>query len=521
MKKKLLAMMLGIVAMFTSCQKEDSGQLNLIDGKATFSVAVNDGIATRTVPNLAPSRYIMEVYEVTNPNDAVSGTVQQRYEKDAGSFDVILKEGANYACLFWADYGKPKDTEGYANNEYNATDLKDVKVVSYAKAMAFGGSVRFTYDSKATDKPYLTQTLTHSVAQVNFKQTEDFTADNNTLKVEFPKTFSLNLDGNVAKEILTSEASTKATHTFTGIAKASANTSIGTSYIIAASATQTVMDIKTTFNSEVVKDISAVPFQRNYKTNISGAYSNLYATTLSVECDDAWETPDNNEVFPKLVAVGDYYYSDGTFSTKYDDTKTAIGIVFWVDPSDATKGKIVALDETTALWATSYIQVGNSDAYKDIRSDYNTGTVTDVARLSGKANRVILDLFIEKNTQYTIANFPAFPNVAKKAEGWYLPAVNELQHLYCSYVGAAPTEWQKSTPSELETDSDTATKFNNALKAVGEELASGRYWSATENPKTDIDDYAWCVDFSNGNTSINNKASGYGNLRVRLVRDIE
>ena len=104
--------MLGIVAMFTSCQKEESGQLNLIDGKATCSVAVNDGIATRTVTNPAPSRYIMEVYEVTNPNDAVSGTVQQRYEKDAGSFDVILKEGANYACLFGADYGKTKDTEG-------------------------------------------------------------------------------------------------------------------------------------------------------------------------------------------------------------------------------------------------------------------------------------------------------------------------------------------------------------------------------------------------------------------------
>lgn len=335
MKRKLLTLALGIAAMFTGCQKEDSaGLTNPDNGKATFHVAVDNGVQTRaTTP--APTRYIMEVYEVATSGAAVSGTPQQRYEAASGSFEVILKEGTHYACLFWADYGAPGENAG----DYDASDLKAVSARGQATDMAFGGAVRFTYDSQASEKSYLSPVLTHSVAQVNFKQTEDFTAADNTLTVEFPKMFSLNLDGNAVTEII----SPPVTHTFTGIAKASQSQTIGTSYIIAADADQTVMDIKTTFNGEVGKTITNVPFQRNYKTNITGAYSNLYETTLSVTCDDAWETTEE-VTFPKVdemkFTIDLSTFSGNTSYTLPFTTSGATGdytlTVDWGDGSSAT-----------------------------------------------------------------------------------------------------------------------------------------------------------------------------------------
>ena len=189
-----IAMLLG-ATLLTGCQKDDSGLSNLADGTATFNVAVDNGVQTRssdpTSPNPLPSRYIMEVYEVATPTTAISGTAQQRYEATTGSFSVVLKDGVNYACLFWADYGTKDGTD----NEYNASDLKAVKIAKQATKEAFGGFVRFTYDSKAssTDKAkYLNVSLTHAVAQVNYKQIEAFTGTAaDSLMVEFTKTFAV------------------------------------------------------------------------------------------------------------------------------------------------------------------------------------------------------------------------------------------------------------------------------------------------------------------------------------------
>lgn len=363
MRRKLLTLALGIAAMFTGCQKEDSaGLTNPDNGKATFHVAVDNGVQTRAAtPADAPTRYIMEVYTVATQDAAVSGKCQQHLEAATGFFEVSLKEGTHYVCLFWADYGTPRGS----SNEYYASDLKFVRPKNgLATSMAFGGSVRFTYDSQETDKSYLTPTLTHSVAQVNFKQTEDFTAAGNTLTVTFPKGFTLNLDGNKAMENI---GSTGFSYTFTDIAKESENTTIGTGYIIAPDAGQTVMDITTTFNSEVTKTITNIPFQRNHKTNITGAYSNLYETALSVTCDDAWETPENEKNLDARIW-------DGTYPTTDDEAKEWMG-------------------EPTAQTPTTY-------------------TITTAKQLAGMAyycSQAIRDETFELSTDIDLANYPWRP----------------------------------------------------------------------------------------------------------------
>lgn len=476
MKRQLLTLALGIAAMFTGCQKEDSaGLTNPENGKATFHVAVDNGVQTRAELAKAPTRYIIEVYEVATADAAVSGTPQQRYEAATGSFEVVLKEGTHYACLFWADYGAPDgNTSGY-----DASDLKAVSANGQPADMAFGGAVRFTYDSQATTKPYLSPVLTHSVAQVNFKQTENFTADGNTLEVVFPKTFSLNLDGNAATVI----ANSPVTHTFANIAKESGNATIGTSYIIAADAGQTVMDITATFNGEVEKTITNVPFQRNHKTNITGAYSNLYETALSVTCDDAWETPENDEVFPK-PKVGDYYYKDGTWSTdnKSTDDNPVIGVIYKVN-ADGKSGSVVSLIEPTGLaWSTTSDQIGVSSS-------------TDGKANTDKVFAYITEKSVDINT-YPIFNACQTLRTETGNDGWYIPG------RYYDFFR----------------DESVVTAINSKLTAAnGVALVvptgdSNAYWTSVETS----DGRGAMKQIASGSATSSNKANTY---KVRFVLD--
>lgn len=70
-------------------------------------------------------------------------------------------------------------------------------------------------------------------------------------------------------------------------------------------------------------------------------------------------------------AVGDYYYSDGTWSSELDGTKTVIGVVFYIgDPAqddaimaedcpDCTHGLVISLYNQNTPWQSNY------DAYGD------------------------------------------------------------------------------------------------------------------------------------------------------------
>lgn len=479
MKRKLSKIALCIISyalctlFLASCQKEDSSQMpGTDDGKATFNVMIDYGVATRagTPPETPPTRYIMEVYEVATSDAVVSGDPQQRFVGATSSFTAMLKDGSNYACLFFADYGTPNENIG----EYDAEDLKAVSIrVTQAETVAFGGSVRFTYDRLAPSKPYLSPTLTHNVAQVNYKQTEDLKSENNSLKVVFPKTFALNLDGNVATEILESSASVAATHNFTNIAQAPANTTLGTSYIIADGVAQTVIDITATFNNEVEKNIANVPFQCNYKTNIKGAYSNLYETDLSVTCDDEWEAPEHEASFG-IPSIGDYYYNDNTFSTTYISSKTVIGIVFWIDPNDPAKGKFFSIDDSKCKWSTENVEILGARSETD-----------------GAANTLAI-----KNTEnYSEDTYPAVwwcdakNTNAPRGISWYLPAKDELLAIYywhdkdrkasnARITSAGGNAFNETCSSSTENSSDTAIILNFFIGFNNVEKMSELYFRA-------------------------------------------
>ncbi len=289
--------MIATAMLAVGCQKEEVNTASQQSNEVTFNLTTEGSMATRANNHPAGLRYTMELY-MLNANQS---TIDAEYaepiaefnSQEAASFSAILEEGIGYTALFWADYDTD-DTDG-SGGDYNTKDLLKVTINGNPKKEAFSGKVSFTFSSANAT---FDVTLTHAVAKVQYKQTVDFIADDNTLKVTYPSTYSFSVEDEEITELLTMSESTPVTHTFTGIAQASAGQAIGTSYIFAESGVQTVVDeLKFQLNAESEKDLTQVPFQRNHTTNIIGAFSTAYSSTLTAICTDVWET-EHNENMP-------------------------------------------------------------------------------------------------------------------------------------------------------------------------------------------------------------------------------
>ena len=99
---------------------------------------------------------------------------------------------------------------------------------------------------------------------------------------------------------------------------------------------------------------------------------------------------------PSGYAVGDLYP---------DDVNPA-GVVFWVDPDDNTKGKVVSLNQARLKWGPERVSTN--------ANDYDNGAV---------------NMATIKALDSDYSDYPAFAWCASKTDGgltWYLPAINEL-----------------------------------------------------------------------------------------------
>ncbi len=276
--------MMAAAMLAVGCQKEDMGGANPATSEATFNIAIDNSMATRSDDG-STLNFIIEIYEVSENGGAITdSTPDYRITTQETSFSVALKENAYYVFLYWADY----DTAD--QDEYNTESLRAVALngVPTKEAFSLYDSFQFLPATKST----FIKSIPHSVAQVNYKQAADldFTADNNTLKVTYSKSYTYDVYGVGLTEILTDGASTPITYTFENIAKESAGSTIGTNYVFGENETNTVLDVKCQFNDETERTLTNVPFRRYFITNISGSYSNLYDLALTASCVDEWNT---------------------------------------------------------------------------------------------------------------------------------------------------------------------------------------------------------------------------------------
>lgn len=219
-------------------------------------------------------------------------------------------------------------------------------------------------------------------------------------------------------------------------------------------------------------------------------------------------------------SVNDRYYLDGTTSKEwiYDIPLPGAGLVIWVDPADPAHFKVLSLTDAQKNFSEERFDVGMG-AYAGIRDGSRDGDVDSPARVSGKTNREILGRWIADNSANTggktIADFPAFEYCDRMGREWYLPAVNELQYLYCISNNAAPVTWTNIRDAPAQ-NRDAQSAFNSLFgrDGVGISDVDKVYVSSTEYSNYQ----AWQIIIDNGLTDAREKN---GNPSARCIRDVQ
>lgn len=190
--------------------------------------------------------------------------------------------------------------------------------------------------------------------------------------------------------------------------------------------------------------------------NRSGkAVIKVSAGKLSAECEVVV-----NKVGPE---VGDYYYSDGTYSTEFDESKTAIGLIFWTgDPSEhdplmgkehpeCKNGLVIALKgyakskQMTTQQRSAYMQ-----AYPQYRGSVSSWAAehapqfesvltgrelnSNLNRRVGYHNTKVFEAFnaAEENAEWPLTivgqleEYRSLVPVPENTSGWYIPSCKEL-----------------------------------------------------------------------------------------------
>ncbi|MCM1111583.1 MAG: hypothetical protein NC336_10285 [Clostridium sp.] len=243
--------------------------------------------------------------------------------------------------------------------------------------------------------------------------------------------------------------------------------------------------------------LSAQSFTVNLKSGESVTYNNADVASI----DFSEESAEPVVVAPK---IGDFYYSDGTWSTNLDESKTPIAIVFSVGeaadyrdraafytlkdgqtPMEQIHGYAVAITDATAGvddWDLPYFSPWNG-------SDPGSGCSTDVADFLGYTNTASI---IARNTReggdlktafpatwYATEHFEEVCPAPASSSGWYLPAVGMFKYIYDRVYFSVD-------------DSDRAC-VERSFDLLGEETATpllnpdASYWSSTEK----VDSYGY------------------------------
>ena len=235
--------------------------------------------------------------------------------------------------------------------------------------------------------------------------------------------------------------------------------------------------------------------------------------------------------------VGDYYYSDGTYSTEMNEEKTCIGIVYALNDKNGNLdktlttspyGRIVALTNARnkVRWASKSEDIeglkndtiingtqqigclpyfnGTADSYfSDNAEEQIKGTTinTETGLITAWPSEGILSDFNgATNTSYinkSTSTYPAgsycyqYSKPGKGAGEWYLPAVGELALLW-----------------ELH----HAGVICNAKQECFKDFDQQSYWTSSEGNKNK----AWYLNFFSGILMANSKGSTYNTRPVAM-----
>lgn len=233
--------------------------------------------------------------------------------------------------------------------------------------------------------------------------------------------------------------------------------------------------------------VYTIPADKTFESGKKHVYTvTLKGTGLSVEStiepwDGSEEEVEGDATLPVPAKVGDYFYSDGTYSTALDPNKTVIGIVFQTDKSrigQAEKDALGGEDKVHGL-VMSVKNAGTSRMWSSEDKDFDELTNCETKDqcnddISGLHNYNTVIAYAENNGN--LSAYPAFEAVKNygveapaNTTGWYLPAVGQWYDFFAN-LGGLP-DWSSASTSGTDYywtgQSELVSKVNTYFSSLG------------------------------------------------------
>lgn len=211
-----------------------------------------------------------------------------------------------------------------------------------------------------------------------------------------------------------------------------------------------------------------------------------------------------DEPVEQEYAVGDYYPLP-------NDVNSAIGVVFWTDPTNNGKnGKVLGLLEGSEL---AFATNPGNEGYNMLDVDNGYTNMRNLSLIVSDKNYSSYPMFNWAHNQNYRGEFYS-PYESNSI--WYIPAIAELQYLYCAFNGVEPETWtydgsqNKSsiypsfTPNTVAQDAFNK-KITDAVGGMRLSNSGTEYTSSTEIKEAFKN--VWGVSFADGYTSGPEKAA--------------
>ena len=468
MKKILLGAMTAIcLVMSASCSKESAAP-EKITGPVTVSATVPLTM-TKSVPTAPENHQLRCILVVDYPD----GTADERFEQIAAGTEnfsfTFTPQATGYTCLFWADY-TDAGADASEDKYYNTSDLHNIV---YADGVLTDGSL-FNNDACDAFSGSLAEgktavTLYRPFAKLTFRNSAGAISAT-SLDVTYKAVPS-------GFDVLTNTTSSTATVSVTGASPADASGTWFYNYIFAPVSGQNLPgDITLSVDDGEEKTISAadVPLDANHDTGISFALGE--ETTITVDIEDELDV--ERPVDPK---VGDFFYTDGTWSTTMDDNKTVAGVIFALADGAASGDDVANYPEAGLTeikgWVIAAADAGTGIAFKSGEgaaiASIPEGMVTDATDIRGFANTSAWLAETDAASYLAASTAQAYSvEITGTTSGWYLPSVGQLNALAGVY--ATNNDGAQGEALAVKTALQTL-----ADASKGSLMSSTYYWSST------------------------------------------